>query len=197
MSTSDGYVTVLELAQTMSMDYRDLSEGAIRACKIHGGGHEVVVYADARSLIVNSVPVSMTRPARWNGRVIVVPDDAADLLFARFSVAYPSPAAMEAGPAADAAAAKARYENRTQEREVAEYRSRRTAVTAAQAKQAQYEKAVVDKEARDRAAREAAILTPEKSARAEAERRTIAAEVAAHGARTVKSATTTTTSGKR
>jgi N-acetylmuramoyl-L-alanine amidase len=95
----EGYVTAPELAQMMAMDYRDLSEGATHACKIYGNGHEIMVFTDVRSLIVDGVPMNLTRPTRWNGRVIVIPEDAADLLLAKFNIARADAPAPEVKPA--------------------------------------------------------------------------------------------------
>lgn len=91
------------------------------------------------------------------------------------------------------AAAKLKYEDATRAKEGAEYRKRRAAVAAEQARQAQYEKALTDKESSQRATRDAAAVSPEQRARKEAEQKTVAAEIAAHNARTAKPATTTTT----
>lgn len=109
--------------------------------------------------------------------------------------AMPPPATA---PVADpkAAAAKAGYEKSVQDRELAGFRSRREAAMKEQAKAAQYEKERAGKEAGDRAARAAAALSPEQKARAEAEAKTIDAEIAAHKARTAKPATPTTTRAK-
>lgn len=105
----DGYVTAPELAQTMAMDYRDLSEGATHACKVYGNGHEIMIFPDVRSLVVDGVPLTITRPTRWNGRVIVIPDDVADLLFAKFNVAKAeTPATETKAPAKSPAKPQAR-----------------------------------------------------------------------------------------
>ena len=104
----DGYVTAPELAQTMTMDYRDLSEGATRACKVYGNGHEIMIFPDVRSLIVDGVPVAISRPTRWNGRIMMIPDDAADLLFAKFNVAKAEPAPEPQSPPKSSEKLKAR-----------------------------------------------------------------------------------------
>ena len=103
-AAEDGYVTAPELAQTMAMDYRDLSEGSTHACKVYGNGHEIMIFTGVRSLIVDGVPMSLGRPTRWNGRVITIPDDAADMLFAKFNVARSETPAPEVKPSTKTAA---------------------------------------------------------------------------------------------
>jgi len=45
------------------------------------------------------VPMTLSRPTRWNGRVLTLPDDAADLLFAKFNVARSDTTADTPAPA--------------------------------------------------------------------------------------------------
>ena len=74
------YVSARGLAQAHGMEYRDLSDGTVHACKLVGKGHEILLSADVRHVLVNGSVAVLTRPVRWDGKSLLVPAEAKELL---------------------------------------------------------------------------------------------------------------------
>ena len=71
-----------ELAAKHGMEYQDMSQGVIHACKLVGNGHEVVLSAGVRNILVDGKPVLLARPVQWDGKALRLPAEA-DALFTR------------------------------------------------------------------------------------------------------------------
>ena len=74
------YVSARGLARAHGMEYRDLSDGTIHACKLVRKGYEVLLSADVRHVLVNGSVAVLTRPVRWDGKSLLVPAEVTKLL---------------------------------------------------------------------------------------------------------------------
>jgi N-acetylmuramoyl-L-alanine amidase len=75
-----GYVSVLDLARERGLQYKDMSEGAVRAGKLTGKDIKVILFAGEQSITINGTSVMLAHPVRWNGTTLEVPEEAVALI---------------------------------------------------------------------------------------------------------------------
>jgi len=87
-------VTAAAFARAQGLSYSDLSTGSLHACKISGGGFEIILSAGLTNALVNGRPRPLSCPVRWNGTDIVLTQRDAEALasiIGRPLVAPPAP----------------------------------------------------------------------------------------------------------
>ena len=74
------YTTAKKLATVHNLRFVDLSEGSIHACKLVGTGHEIILFADLRNILMDGKSKVLSCPVRWNGTHFLVPREGAELV---------------------------------------------------------------------------------------------------------------------
>jgi len=87
----EGYVGARDLARAHGLEYRDIGEAAVHACKLVGPGREVILFAGLRNIIVNGRSAFLSRPARWDGTDILAPQEITDILARRLGAPANAP----------------------------------------------------------------------------------------------------------
>ncbi len=80
------------MAQAHGMEYKDLSEGVVHACKLVGQGREVIFFAELRNVLIDGTYDLLARPVRWDGESLLVPKEAQEMLLGRLGKPSGSPA---------------------------------------------------------------------------------------------------------
>lgn len=105
--TSTAYAAAREVAAACRLEFVDLSQGDLHACKLVGNDHEVMLFAGLDNILINDTSHNLTRPVRWSGRDLLLPREAVDLIAARLGARADVPyETVQAKPAAPSPARK-------------------------------------------------------------------------------------------
>ena len=88
------YTTAPAVAQTYDLLYVDLSQDNIHACKLIGGGHEFVLFADLNSLLVDGANTALAHPVKWKDAGIQIPADGVALIAGTLGHSVEAPCAV-------------------------------------------------------------------------------------------------------
>ena len=80
---STAYAAAREVAAACRIEFVDLSQGDLHACKLVGNDLEVMLFAGLDNILINDTSHELSRPVRWSGSNLLLPRDAVDLIVAR------------------------------------------------------------------------------------------------------------------
>lgn len=83
------YVAARDLAKRLGVQYKDLSDGNVHACKLHSKNHQAVFSAGIRSVSIDGKMQMLGAPARWNTGRLEVPAEARRVVANRFGIGLP------------------------------------------------------------------------------------------------------------
>lgn len=75
------------LARENNLSYEEIGGGAIHSAKLSGGGHEILIFADMRNVVVDGESALVGRPIQWNGSSLMLSQEAADLIRSKIGAA--------------------------------------------------------------------------------------------------------------
>ena len=86
---SPQYVSARDVAKSLGLTYKDVSDGKIHACKLTTKDHEALFSAGVRSIRIDGESVTLEAPIRWDGQQLELPSDAKRVLMSRFKIKPP------------------------------------------------------------------------------------------------------------
>lgn len=82
----DSAVDARALAQEMDLTYEVIGGGAIHSAKMSGKGHQILIFAGIGNIVIDSETKLVSEPVRWNGKNLVLSQEAADLIREKLGV---------------------------------------------------------------------------------------------------------------